>query len=584
MAKKKKENAKDNKSWRVKKAVCPDAGTVPIIATIGPSVFDPENDIDELVNLIDAGVAAFRINFSHVSEEGEIIIEDRDRKIKKYSYKNVENIIIRIREIENSKHIPLPIIMDLKGPEIRTSRILEKGENGKFEDKEETMVKEGDKIYLQQDSKDVELPSNSKIKLIEITFEGDFSREIRTGSIIRIDDGRIELEVNNIKNSLVSTIVKIEGKIEKGKSINLPDVKLKSIESITEKDSGDLRKCFDVDIIAQSFVRNFLDVVRLDNILSNLYSNDSQIPRIIAKIETKEAVFQGFSKKGHAVDTFLDILEEKSTFGIMIGRGDLGGELGIEKVPKIQARLIDYANRVGKPIIVATQMLESMRKNPVPTRAEAEDIYSAIKQGADAVMLSGETANGDYPIKTVKAMRKIIEETEVDPESYRRKFLGDFVYGGIYPKGTLPKYAVDVVGYPIVTMAIGAKSPFILTYATKAWSATRISRFRPDDPTFILALTVKPQTARALRFLYKVCPILIGRNDEQPEDLPRQRGEVIDLFKYVIRWVKKQLSKKPSAVLEKLGDDWENRFFVGTLAHQKPEWWDVERALMVFKL
>ncbi len=145
---------------------------------------------------------------------------------------------------------------------------------------------------------------------------------------------------------------------------------------------------------------------------------------------------------------------------------------------------------------------------------------------------------------------------------------------------------MDVVGYPIVTMANEAKSPFILTYATKAWSAARISRFRPNDPTHILALTVRPQVARVMRFLYKVCPVLLTKNNEQPTDLPRERDDVIELFRSVIKkivadWIDKQSER---AVIKRLEEDWENRFFVGTIAHQKPEWWDVVRALMVFKL
>jgi pyruvate kinase len=585
---KKKEEIKNNEEWKVQRCTCPDVSIVPIIATIGPSVYDPENKKDILKELICAGAGAFRINFSHVSENGDIIDDKGNKKIKKYSYKNVNGIIERIRKIEEDTEIPIPVIMDLKGPEIRVLKISKKGKEGKLEKEEEIEVKEEENIHLWQENEKQELPSTSNInKLIEITFEGKFSREIKTESIIRIDDGRIELEVKEIKKGLVTTEVKTGGKIEKGKSINLPGIKLRSVESITEKDKNDLKQCFDVDIIAQSFVRNFRDVGHLNNLLSDYYSNKSQIPKIIAKIENEEAVHKGRDKRGREVDNFLDILEEESTFSIMIGRGDLGGELGIEKVPKIQERLIDYANRVGKPIIVATQMLESMRKNPVPTRAEAEDIYSAIKQGADTVMLSGETANGDYPIEAVKRMGMIIDQTEIDHESYRRKFCDDFVYGGIYKKGTLPEYAVDVVGYPLVTMANGAKSPFIITFATKAWSATRISRFRPNDPTHILALTVKPQIARVLRFLYKVCPVLLTKNNKYPDDLPREREKVIKLFKDVIDqltslWKERQGSD--SVVTKQLGEDWKDRFIVATLAHQKPERWDVVRALMVFKL
>ena len=369
-------------------------------------------------------------------------------------------------------------------------------------------------------------------------------------------------------------------------SINLPGRHLESVKSVTEKDREDLEQCFDVDIIAQSFIRESRDVGDLHGTLTLYYEDKKRnpdkipIPKIIAKIETEEAVFQGIDRRNRDVDIFLDILDNECTFGIMVARGDLGGELGIAKVPNIQERLLDYANRVGKPAIVATQMLESMRKSPVPTRAEAEDVWSAIKQGADAVMLSGETANGLYPINSVEKMKEIIEGTNIDAELYRRKFQEEFVFGGIGPKESLPEYAVDVIGYAIVMMAKGAKSAFITTYATKGWSATRISRFRPDSPTRILALTVKPQVARILRLIYGVCPILLMCNYKEPDDLPREQQQVIDMFRYTIDWIIKNSS--PEAV-DKLGKNWRDRFIVATLAHKKPEWWDVTRALLVFK-
>jgi pyruvate kinase len=394
----------------------------------------------------------------------------------------------------------------------------------------------------------------------------------------------VELEIDSKSDPTVIARVIAEGKIKVGKSINLPDQPLRSVNSaITDQDREDLGERFDVDIVAESFVRDPTDVGTLSVILDGHYRDDPSYlrPQIVAKIETAEAVRRGVDPgTGTERDIFLEILRAPATFGVMIARGDLGGELGIAKVPALQERLLNYANRMGKPAIVATQMLESMTDSPVPTRAEAEDIWSAVMEGADAVMLSGETANGRYPQPAVKKMYEILSEAKLNPESYRLKFEGDFVFGRLRPLGSLPQFAVDVIGYAIVSTAEGAKSPFIVTYATKGWSAARISRFRPKEPIRILALTLQPRIARILRLLYGVCPVLLTRNDDSGGDLPRDQGDALRLTRYVIN----EVTSRSKRFSDALDSDWRTRFSVATLAEEKPEVdWDKSRALLVFQ-
>ena len=357
-------------NWSVFKGVNLDTSKIPIIATIGPTVYDPQRGIDMLKQLVDAGVSVFRINFSHVSPQGEMSKGNNGEiRIKKYSHENIRKVISRIREIEGEEEVPvpIPIMMDLKGPEIRVKEVYEKGskvEDGIFS------VNSGDIIHIWQESRRSEPPIDNSVKLVIITFEGSFIQDAHPGNLIRIDEGRVELRIKGRNHNIVVTEVETEGNILRGKSVNLPEGRIVSIEeAITKKDREDLKKCFDVDVVAQSFVRQAEDVGDLKGALTSYYADESScglkypVPKIIAKIETKEAV-----------DDFLNILENNNTFGVMIARGDLGGELGIARVPSIQEKLLDVANRVGKPAIVATQMLESMRESPVPTRAEAEDV------------------------------------------------------------------------------------------------------------------------------------------------------------------------------------------------------------------
>jgi pyruvate kinase len=406
--------------------------------------------------------------------------------------------------------------------------------------------------------------------------------------MIRIDEGRIELVVTgrevdpggSEKRVLFQARVMTGGKVTKGRSVNLPDRDRCTVKSITPKDLEDIKQKFDVDMVVQSFVRAPEDVAVLDAVLQNAYGDCMTAPRVIAKIECKDAV-KGIDADDPNDNVYLRIVEHDCTWAVMVGRGDLGGELGISNVPDYQERMLNIANRVGKPVIVATQMFESMLKSPSPTRAEVQDAWSAVWEGADAVMLSGETANSEYAVEAVQQMVKAIGATRLDCETYRRKFADDFVYGGLRQRGEAPEYAVDVIGYPVVKMAEDASSPFIVTYATKGWCARRIARFRPKDPIRILALTLRPNIARMLRLLYSVCPILLGPPQADRNDLPRERRDVMRLS----RWVIGQLAAKVrDPKWQQRQSEWWGRFIVATLADELPEYeWDKARDVIVFK-
>lgn len=596
-------------SWRINKRVPIDATKIAIIATVGPPVFKSKED-NSLAELIEAGVTAFRINFSHVTEEGKL---KDNGEIDKYNYQQIIDLIDTIRVLEENLHLPIPIIMDLKGPEIRVKRVVEYNSKEKkiIEDQDCALINESSITYLCQipdNENDAEHYINKKLHeasnkgedfvIVYVTYyEGNVLKEIKGGNRIRIDDGRIELKVleRDTAREYIKCRVVDGGLIKTSKSVNLPDRKESdySIQDsqfrpkIIERDLKDIRQRFHVDFIAQSFVRSKEDIELLYDSLTKIYnSQDNKVPyypppKIIAKIETKYAVKMEDGER----ERFKRILEDTCTFGIMIGRGDLGGELpgGIPEVPGTQKDLIELSNRVGKPVIVATQMLESMIKSPVPTRAEAQDIWSAIRQGADAVMLSGETAGGKNPKKAVKIMKDIIRKADLDVDYYRERFNNEYVTGNTR-SDTKPKTAVEVVGYPVVALAEQSKSPYILTYATKGWSATKISRFRPKEPK-ILAFTSNEQTARILRLLYGLYPVLM-ESTSGLTDLPRERSDVIRLCRLMMNEICENDSKLCdfSGKPENCPQEHCDRFVVATFAHEKPPGqWDDSRVLLVFK-
>lgn len=328
-----------------------------IIATIGPA----SQDKDILEGLIQAGVNVVRLNFSHGS------------------HKEHASIIKQVRKIGTRLEKPIGIMQDLQGPKIRIGEL------------------ENDRIHLKPGQL-VTLTTKPNGKKIPVDFP-DLPKVVKKDSRILLDDGNLELIVNRIQGSNIEAVVELGGDLFSNKGINLPGTHI-DLPSLTKKDEDDLLFGLeqDVDAVAISFVQTAEDVIRVKNFISKKAPNQTDTP-VIAKMERPEALDN--------LDEIIDVAD-----GVMVARGDLGVEMAPEVVPIAQKRIIEAANRGGKIVITATQMLESMIHNPRPTRAEATDVANAIFDGTDAVMLSGETAVGKYPIKAVKIMVAIIHESE----------------------------------------------------------------------------------------------------------------------------------------------------------------------------
>ena len=328
-----------------------------IIATIGPA----SQDKDILEDLIQAGVNIVRLNFSHGS------------------HKEHASIIKQVRKIGKRLEKPIGIMQDLQGPKIRIGEL------------------KNDRIHLKPGQL-VILTTKPNGEKIPVDFP-DLPKVVKKDSRILLDDGNLELIVSRIQGSNIEAIVELGGDLFSNKGINLPGTHI-DLPILTKKDEGDLLFGLeqDVDAVAISFVQTAEDVIRVKNFISKKAPNQIDTP-VIAKMERPEALDN--------LDEIIDVAD-----GVMVARGDLGVEMAPEVVPIAQKRIIEAANRGGKIVITATQMLESMIHYPRPTRAEATDVANAIFDGTDAVMLSGETAVGKYPIKAVEMMDAIIHESE----------------------------------------------------------------------------------------------------------------------------------------------------------------------------
>src|SRR6187455_1008672 len=355
-----------------------------IVATVGPAC----DTYDKLLALVRAGVNVFRLNFSHGSHE------DKGK------------IIEYIRQINKTEPYNIAILGDLQGPKLRVGEI----ENGEIE------IVEGD-IHTFTNEKVI----GTKEK-IYVSYP-DFHNDVKIGNIILIDDGKLEVTVLNIEeNNDVRVVVTLGGTLSSKKGINLPDTKI-TLPALTDKDLIDLEFIIDqkLDWVALSFVRNVKDLI----ILRNKLEEKKCKTKIIAKIEKPEAV-----------ENIRDIIVESD--GIMVARGDLGVELPIEKVPLIQKQIIKKCLHRAKPVIVATQMMESMIERTKPNRSEITDVANAVLEGADAVMLSGETATGAHPTLVVETMTKIIREIEKEEIVYNRNLV---------PQPHSPSFLSDALCY-----------------------------------------------------------------------------------------------------------------------------------------
>tara|TARA_Y100000589_G_scaffold153541_2_gene146256 strand:- start:22 stop:1812 length:1791 start_codon:yes stop_codon:yes gene_type:complete len=416
-----------------------------IVATIGPAT----QSESIIIELIKAGVTTFRLNFSHGDHE------DHLERIK------------TIRKISNELDLHIGILQDLQGPKIRL---------GRFKDGP-VKVKKGDIFSLT--SKEIECTN----KIANVTYE-KLLEEVSLGKRILLDDGRVEMIVEriDIEENLLDCRVTVGGVLSNNKGVNFPDVQL-SVKALTDKDKRDLEFGLKagVDWIALSFVRNPSDI----NEIKDLINDYGYSTPVVAKIEKFEAIDQ--------IDSILPLCD-----GVMVARGDLGVEMPPEEVPLLQKELIKKANTLGIPIITATQMLDSMASSPRPTRAEVSDVANAILDGTDAVMLSNETAVGDYPVEAVKTMATIARRIERD---YPQKAI----------ESHLPSTIPNAISAAVSSIARQLDAAAIIPLTKSGATAHNVSKFRP--PTPILATTSEKTVARRLQLAWGVTPILIENHE-----------------------------------------------------------------------
>jgi len=413
-----------------------------IVSTIGPASEEPET----LKQLIDEGVNVARLNFSHGDHEEHL---ERIKNIREAA-KNA------------GKHIGL--MLDTKGPEIRTHNM----KNGSIQ------LTKGNTVRVSM--KEVEGTEEK----FSITYD-ELINDVTPGSKILLDDGLIELQVTDVDhdNDEIVTTALNSGELKNKKGVNVPGVSVK-LPGITEKDRDDIIFGLEngIDYIAASFIRRASDVLEITELLEKY---DSMHVQIIPKIENQEGV---------------DNLEEivKVSDGLMVARGDLGVEIPAEEVPVVQKEMIRHLNSVGKPVITATQMLDSMEENPRPTRAEASDVANAIFDGTDAIMLSGETAAGNYPVEAVRTMSNIAIRTETALQNQDVYALRQ------YDQMDLTESIGQAVGHTAKNLNINT----IVAATESGHTARMISKFRPKAT--ILAVTFSEQTARGLALQWGVIP------------------------------------------------------------------------------
>ena len=407
-----------------------------ILATLGPA----SSSSEVIENIFKAGCDVFRLNFSHGSIENH--------------RQNLESI----RNLEEKYDHATCVLADLQGPKLRV---------GEFENTEEALEK-GQKFILDVDLK---LGDNTRVNFPH----SEIYEHLTPNTTLLINDGRIRLQVIEQHKDHLITEVLNDGIISNNKGVNIPDVIL-PIDSLTNKDKADLQKALEmnVDWVALSFVQQTDDIIKLKKIVEGK-------ALIMAKIEKPSAVKN--------IDEIIQVAD-----GIMIARGDLGVEMPTEKVPIVQKNIIKRCRYFGKPVVVATQMLESMISNLVPTRAEASDVANAIYDGTDAVMLSGESAVGDYPIESVSTMNNIIENVEKDKNNFNLE-----VESTENVKRIDNTDAITNAAYSIANNA-GAKA--IITFSVSGKTTLRMARERA--PVQIIGLSPNIKTARKMQIIWGV--------------------------------------------------------------------------------
>ncbi|RAU83566.1 pyruvate kinase [Pontibacter arcticus] len=410
-----------------------------VLATVGPA----SNTYDKLFALVKEGVDAFRLNFSH-GEHAEHL-----------------KVIEHVREINRQHQTNICLVQDLQGPKIRVGEV----ENGGVE------IKEGETIRLVCDGS---LSTPGRLS----TGYTELAKDVNVGDAILIDDGKLEVTVTHTdKDCEITAVVKYGGMVKPRKGINLPDTKV-SAPSLTEKDLHDLHFGLDNDVewVALSFVRSVDDIREIKRIIASRGKDT----RVIAKIEKPEAI-KNIDEIIHAADA------------LMVARGDLGVEVGMEKVPMIQKMLVEKSNYASKPVIIATQMMESMIVNPRPTRAETNDIANAVIDGADTLMLSAETAVGAYPIETIRSMHMTIQTVEMQADIFNKNFILN-PHADTFYNDSLVANACN--------LARDTNARAIIGMTKSGYTALQLAKHRPKSDIFIF--TEKPSLLNTLNLVWGI--------------------------------------------------------------------------------
>ena len=420
-----------------------------ILATLGPTC----DDVETMKTMIRGGLDAARINCSHGTNESRTAT------------------INRLKAAREELQLPIPLVLDTKGPEIRIKTFKES------------------KVYLEQGAnftlttEDIE----GDEERVSVTYE-HLPKDVKPGTRIMLDDGLLELTVQSLTDTDIVCKVVNGGFLSSRKGVNVPDVFV-NLPSLTEQDIEDLKFGIDMgfDYVAASFVRTANDVLNIKEVLE---ANGGGHIKIIAKIESRDGV--------NNIDSILEVAD-----GIMVARGDLGIEIPPEEVPMVQKTLIRRANILGKLVITATHMLESMTQNPRPTRAEANDVANAIFEGTDVVMLSGETASGKYPVESIAMMARIATRAESSPEYFNETVRNR--------KSNI----TNAIGLAACATAQDINAACIVPVTDTGFAATMVARSRPASP--ILALTTIESVCRQLNLIWGCKPMLaenISGNDE----------------------------------------------------------------------
>lgn len=412
-----------------------------MIFTIGPA----SDNEKTLRKFIEIGMNAARLNFSHGTHE---------------THKEKIDLIKKIREDMDA---PTAIILDIKGPKIRTHNFVNDG--AELKKGQEFSFICGEEI----------LGDNTRCS---ISYDVLY-KDVEPGGTILVDDGLLKFEVLQVIDKEIKCKVKVGGIIKNHKGVNVPNVKIK-LPSITEKDIDDIKfGCeMGVDFIAASFIRKASDILEVKKVLSKFGGENIQV---IAKIENQEGVDN--------IDSIIEV-----TDCVMVARGDMGVEIPIEKVPIIQKMIIKKCNKAGKPVITATQMLDSMIRNSMPTRAEASDICNAIFDGTDAIMLSGESASGSFPVEAAQTMSRIAKEAEANLEYNHLRFPDD---------SYLHDYA-DAISFSTCRTSVALNANAIVAATKSGVTASLVSKHRPKCP--IIAITPYDNVRRQLALTFGVHP------------------------------------------------------------------------------